>query len=139
MIRSPMFYVPCEHMSNHHTYIHLHIHILIPIILYYSERLAVSPRFRRKHVQDTQHYGEKCSLYQGLREADQTHRCPHKGLWEESFSESDPPYQVEREHVKYKGFKVLKSPAFELQFFSFVQKILFQKPTFNTVQWAVSR
>lgn len=34
-----------------------------------------------------------------------------------NFSESIPSYQVEREHVKYKRFKFLKSSVIELQFF----------------------
>lgn len=63
------------------------------------------------------------TLHQGLGETGQIHRRPWEGWWEENFSESIPSYQVEREHVKDKGFKVLKNPAMELQFFV-VQKPL---------------
>lgn len=48
---------------------------------------------------------EKCSPREA-GEADPMHRCPPEGQWEESCSESILSYQVEKEHVKYKGFKV---------------------------------
>lgn len=78
---------------------------------------------------------EKHSPYQGLREADQVHRCPREGQWEESFSESIPSYQVEKDHVNYTGFKVLKSSAIE----SFCSKDFILKAYFNMVQEAISR
>ena len=80
-------------------------------------------------------YKEKYYPYQGLREADQIHRCPCEGQWEESFSESILSYQVEKGYVNYKGFKVLKSPAIEY----FCSKDFILKAYFNMVQEAVSR
>lgn len=103
-------------------------HRHIPIVIHYSERPAVSlgitwllralgseGNVLRTHST----LKSTVALHQGLGETGPVHRRPWERWWAENFSESIPSYQVEREHVKYKGFTVLKNPSMELQFLLF--------------------
>lgn len=120
MVRSPIFYVPHERTNilSPHTYAMASSNHFLLFMSFCEVRDSVAPEsswFWSKHVLDTL-YKEKSVLHMKALErltwlTDALTRVSMK-----SFSESILSYQVEREHVKYKRFKVLKSSIIELQF-----------------------
>lgn len=101
MVRSPTLIVP-------HVRGHLH-HINIPVVLHPQNDLLRALGSEGNVFRTHSTLKRTVTLLQGLGESAPVHRSLWEGWWADNVSESIPSYQVEREHVKYKEFKVLKN------------------------------